>query len=311
VDERRTSNPEDGLTPDQDLEALAQMAAGGGRADRARLLLAFANVVAAGDLRPGTREMAETLLPALALEADEPTRAELAARVAEAPWAPPGLLADLAREPLEVSRPLLARCARLDEASLLLAAREGGPEMHLILARRPELPAAVADALIRRGWPDALTALAGNEATPLSAQQMELLVAAARRNAALRAPLLRRVETTPEMAARLRAWGSVEAEDPEAQQHYVQKLQQCGRLTPGFALRVLREGRLGLFEQALATLAGATPDTVRQALDADTPEALMQACAAGGVDRSVMPAIAARVRELNGGRPGPGAATPA
>jgi uncharacterized protein (DUF2336 family) len=66
---------------------------------------------------------------------------------------------------------------------------------------------------------------------------------------------------------------------------------------------------LGLFEHALATLGGLSAETVRQACDAETPEALMRACAAGGLDRAVAPAVAARVRELNGGRPGAGPAT--
>jgi uncharacterized protein (DUF2336 family) len=111
---------------------------------------------------------------------------------------------------------------------------------------------------------------------------------------------------TSALQGQLRQWASQGAEEPEAQQLYISKLQQCGKLTPGFAFRVLREGRLGLFEQALATLSGAAPGEVRRAFDADSPEPLMQACAAGGMDRSVMPAIAARVRELNGGRPGTG-----
>jgi len=100
-------------------------------------------------LLPQARALMEALLPALAEGADELTRAELSARLAEAPWAPPSLLAELAREPLEVSRPLLARSRALDTESLRLAAREGGPEMHLVLARRPGVaPAASRDETI-------------------------------------------------------------------------------------------------------------------------------------------------------------------
>jgi uncharacterized protein (DUF2336 family) len=67
---------------------------------------------------------------------------------------------------------------------------------------------------------------------------------------------------------------------------------------------VLRGGKLALFEQALAALGGLTPDEVRAALDADTPEPLARACALAGLDVAIRPVIAAHVRALNGGRPG-------
>jgi hypothetical protein len=51
----------------------------------------------------------------------------------------------------------------------------------------------------------------------------------------------------------------------------VRKLQQSGRLTPGFALRSLREGKRGLFVQALAGLSARQPEAVSAALASDDP----------------------------------------
>ena len=293
------------VTPE--VQSLTRWATSRSASDRNRLLLALANVVAADDLsrKPQAQSLMNTLLPALAESADELTRAELGERLAEAPWAPPGLLAALAREPLEVSRPLLARSRVLDAASLRAAALEGGPAMHVVLARRPDLPAEVVDLLLQRSWPDPMVALAQNTHIHLSPEQLDRLADASRHNLALKGPLRRRPEMTP---ARLQALQPEPQATDTEEGRYVSKLERCGRLTPGFAFRVLREGRLGLFEHALATLGGLSAETVREACDAESPEPLMRACAAGGVDRSVVPAIAARVRELNGGRPGAGTA---
>jgi uncharacterized protein (DUF2336 family) len=303
----RTSDTKSVASVTPEVQSLTRWATSRSASERNRLLLALANVVAADDLRrkPRAQSLMNTLLPALAEAADELTRAELGERLADAPWAPPALLAALASDPLEVSRPVLARSRALDDTSLRAAALEGGPAMHVVLARRPALPAEVVELLLQRGWPDPMVALAQNTDIDLSREQLERLVEASRHNLALRGPLRRRVEMTP---ALLRALEPEPRATETEEGRYVSKLERCGRLTPGFAFRVLREGRLGLFEHALATLGGLSAETVREACDAESPEPLMRACAAGGVDRSVVPAIAARVRELNGGRPGAGPA---
>jgi hypothetical protein len=69
-------------------------------------------------------------------------------------------------------------------------------------------------------------------------------------------------------------------------------------------VRVLKEGQLGLFVQALATLGEFDAADVRAALRARTAEPLALACAAVGIDRVVFPDILGRVMGLNAGRPG-------
>jgi uncharacterized protein (DUF2336 family) len=87
----------------------------------------------------------------------------------------------------------------------------------------------------------------------------------------------------------------------------VAKLETAGQLRPGYLLRALREGKLSLFVESLATLGRFQPDEVRRALDSDRPEVLGLACAAVGIDRSVFPTILELVRRLNDERPGGGA----
>ncbi len=91
------------------------------------------------------------------------------------------------------------------------------------------------------------------------------------------------------------------------EQRLIDKLHSAGQLRPGYLIRALREGRLGLFAGALAVLGRFDTAQVQATLDSDRPELLALACAAVGIDRSVFPDILDMVRDLNGGRPGGGA----
>ena len=98
-----------------------------------------------------------------------------------------------------------------------------------------------------------------------------------------------------------------EGEREVMEQRLIDKLHSAGQLRPGYLVRALREGRLGLFSTALAMLGGFDPDHVQATLDSDRPELLALACSAVGIDRSVFPDILEMTRLLNDGRPGGGA----
>ena len=98
-----------------------------------------------------------------------------------------------------------------------------------------------------------------------------------------------------------------EGEREAMEQRLIDKLHAAGQLRPGYLIRALREGRLGLFSGALAVLGRFDASHVRATLDSDRPELLALACAAVGIDRSVFPDILDMTRNLNEGRPGGGA----
>jgi uncharacterized protein (DUF2336 family) len=98
-----------------------------------------------------------------------------------------------------------------------------------------------------------------------------------------------------------------EGEREVMEQRLIDKLHAAGQLRPGYLIRALREGRLGLFANALAILGRFDPDHVQATLDSDRPELLALACSAVGIDRSVFPDILEMTRLLNDGRPGGGA----
>lgn len=96
---------------------------------------------------------------------------------------------------------------------------------------------------------------------------------------------------------------SRDGEREEMERRLIAKLEAAGQLRPGYLVRALKEGKLTLFENALAALGGFSPGDVRTALDASSPEPLALACAAVGIDRVVFPSLLSRIRELNAGRP--------
>lgn len=97
-----------------------------------------------------------------------------------------------------------------------------------------------------------------------------------------------------------------EGEREIMEQRLIDKLYSAGQLRPGYLVRALREGRLGLFTGALAILGRFEAAHVRATIDSDRPELLALACAAVGIDRSVFPDILEMTRQLNDGRPGGG-----
>jgi uncharacterized protein (DUF2336 family) len=92
-------------------------------------------------------------------------------------------------------------------------------------------------------------------------------------------------------------------ERQETEQRLIAKLHDAGQLRPSYLLRALREGKLSLFEAALARIGEFNQDQIHLAVISSRPELLALACVAVGVDRSVFPTLLGLVRDLNGGLP--------
>ncbi len=310
---------------------------------RERLLL---GVIALCDARPPSGELSPVLgeiFLALARKAEREVRKVLSQRLAEADWAPPALINLLALDEIEIARPVLAASPLLKDDDLLRVLVEATLEHQIEVARRPNLGGRVADAIIDRGEPATLTALAFNRTAEISLDGLRRLVEQSRRVAALRGPLTRHPRLTEQLAEQMYLWvgaalrqsicarfqvdearltplieravydarsGTMtpvpanDADRDEMERRLVAKLQSAGQLRAGYLIRAIRERRLGLFVHALATLGGFSVAEVRQALAARSPEALFYACAAAGVDRAVYPALLAEIRLLNDGFPG-------
>ncbi|MDZ4362809.1 DUF2336 domain-containing protein [Brevundimonas sp.] len=324
-----------------DLLALAQSRTSD---DRQRLLLGITALCDArppsGELSPVLSE----IFLLLAQQAERDVRRILSERLAHAEWAPRALVNVLALDEIEIARPIIAASPLLQDEDLLAILVQATIEHQIEVARRPRLSGRVADAIIERAEPASLTALASNRTAEISGEGLRRMVDHSRRIAALRAPLTRHPRLSDMQARQLYQWvgaalrqsiaerftideqalqaeidkavdgawrdaqpPAVAGPDPEREEmerRLIDKMQAAGQLKPGFLIRAIRESRLSLFTQALATLGGYSLGQVREALAARTPETLYYACASIGIDRAVFPALLADVRRLNGGPPG-------
>ena len=309
---------------------------------RERLLL---GVVALCDARPPTGELSPVLSEiflTLARQAERDVRKVLSEKLAHAEWAPPALVNVLALDEIEIARPVLAASPILQDDDLLRVLVEATLEHQIEVARRPHIGGRVADAIIERGEPATLTALAFNRTAEISVDGVRRLVEQSRRVAALRGPLIRHPRLTAQLAEQMYEWVgealrqsicarfpvdgrrlaavvdravddarrdamAPTADDPERdemERRLVAKLQAAGQLRAGYLIRAVRERRLGLFVHALAALGGFSVAGIREAMAAASPEPLFYACASVGVDRAVFPALLVEIRLLNDGSPG-------
>lgn len=311
---------------------------------RQRLLL---GVIALCDASPPHGDLSPILgeiFLSLARNAEREVRKLLSEKLAHADWAPAALVNVLALDEIEIARPVLTFSPILQDDDLLRVLIEASLEHQIAIARRPHISGRVADAVIERGEPAVLTALATNRTADLSIEGLRRLVEHSRRIAALRGPLTRHPRLTEALAEQMYHWvgaalrqsiaarfnvdekaigaaifDAVEgvirharadetpedgAERAEMERRLIDKLQAAGQLRAGFLVRAVREQRLSLFIHGLATLAGFAPTDVRDALNAPTPEALYYACTAVGIDRAVFPTLLTELRKLNQSLPG-------
>jgi uncharacterized protein (DUF2336 family) len=315
--------------------------------DRNRLLLAMADLCATSEeaRQPALRGLLGDVFIRLAAEAEREIRKALAERLAAADWAPKALIDILALDEIEIARPVILDSPLLQDEDLLRILVQAAVEHQIEVARRPGVGPRVVEAILDRGEPSVLAALAGNTATDLSEDAIRRLVFASRRITALRSPLARHPQLTRPLALQMYSWigealrialadrfdvdaselcravgdavadahagppqrsAPASEEQDEMEGRLVAKLEAAGELRPGYLVRALKEGKLSLFQTALAALGGFPISEVRRACNASDPELIALACAAVGIDRVVFPTLLVLMRELNAGRPGGG-----
>jgi uncharacterized protein (DUF2336 family) len=190
-------------------ERLIQLAHSRTPEDRDRLLQALADLCrASGEAaaQPATQELLSSIFLSLVVEAERDMRRRLAEKLATAEWAPPALINVLALDDIEVARPIIAASPVLKDKDLVALLLEATIEHQIEVARRPGLGRPVVAAILRQGEPAVLTALAGNPTAEIEDEDLRVLVAEARRVAALRAPLANHPKLTSDLALQLYVW---------------------------------------------------------------------------------------------------------
>jgi uncharacterized protein (DUF2336 family) len=311
--------------------------------DRERLLARLVDLCEAQPvpLASTAAEELEAVFLTLATDAERDIRARLAERLARADWAPQKLIETLARDDIEVARPIIAASPLLKDQALIWILSEATLAHRIEVAMRPRLGAAVVEAVVDQAEPAVLTALAANPTADISPDAMARLVDFARTVAALGAPLSAHPRMSAELAKTLYLWvgqslreaivarfevdaaaleaaiaGSVAEAAPRAPRRrgpdastlkLVSKLADAEQLRPSYLMRALKDHNVELFEAALAKLGPYRVEDVHRAvMSAHKPELLGLACAGVGIDRSAFPTLLELVRQCNDGLPGGG-----
>ncbi len=185
---------------------LLELARGKGVDDRRRLLLGIAALCDATPPGAEASPILGEIFMVIARQAERDIRKALSDSLASAEWAPPALIAMLALDEIEIARPVIANSPLLKDQDLLRVLVEATIEHQIEVARRPRISGRVADAIIDRGEPASLTALAGNKTAEVSEDALGRLIEHSRRVAALRAPLTRHPRLNDALATQLYQW---------------------------------------------------------------------------------------------------------
>ena len=229
---------------------------------------------------------------ALIMLLDDPSplvRLAMAEALGASPAAPPAVVLALTDDRPDIAAVVLARSPLLLDADLVDRVGAGEPISQAAVARRRELPCAVAAALAEVGSAESCLILIENPHALIAPFSLQRIVERHGHLAAIREALLDRDDLPSAMRQTLvvalsralanfvvaRQWLGAEqanrvtreacekatvalaaaAPEPEVRP-LVQHLRQSGQLSSGLVLRALLSGNLALFEEALAELSG-------------------------------------------------------
>ncbi|WP_291854634.1 DUF2336 domain-containing protein [Bradyrhizobium sp.] len=259
-----------------------------GPAERAEATAVLARVYLYSDLSDGDRAASES---ALIMQLDDPepsVREALARALAFSDQSPPPVILGLAADQPEIASWVLEHSPLLMDADLVDAVATGQSDTQSAIARRADLPCAVAAAIAEVGSAEACLVLIENGSAEIVAFSFDRMVERHGHLAAIREAMLARedlpVATRQLLLAKLsealaefavaQAWLGGDRAQRVAREAcekatvtlaaitpanevplLIQHLRKSGQLTAGLILRALLSGNVALFEQALAELA--------------------------------------------------------
>ncbi|TRO96531.1 DUF2336 domain-containing protein [Glycocaulis profundi] len=261
------------------------------------------------------------ILSAIAQETAADARRELSDRFADAAQAPRGLIMQLARDAIEVARPILERSARLNEDDLLRIVHEKGEAHMRAISGRAVVPEKVSEIIVEKGDDHTVARLVGNEGAQLSRAAHETVAKRAETSPVLQAPLAQRSDTPPDLLhdlmmvvetslrerimSRFEAMedGAVEAalaasrarlekrlsedRDIAEARKWIQQRQLRKELDGALLARLLRERETVKFCVGFAELTGLDYHAARRAVEHEDIDLLALVCKASGFDRAI------------------------
>lgn len=297
--------------------------------DRGQVAEAVFSLCADGDtpLTPSENAIAFEILERLYPQIERTVRRVLADRLADRDTVPASLVALLARDSIDIARPVLVRSPLLDDTALIAIVMERGVDHRLAISERKSLSSPVTDVLLVLGDDTVAMLIASNPQAAISSNGMLRLTERAAHAPDLHWPLARRAELTPVLASRLSlcAGSAVRAFladlfgptlPPGVEQDLFAAAEDASgifatRRTPGTAaspdvpmnslldafLKALRDGQSERADALMAQVTRLPASAVAQVLYTPAGRALAVICRSGGASRTVFAELYAR---LNG-----------
>ena len=177
-------------------------------------------------ISPQERHIASDLLIEVLRDSDTHTRLRCAERMALLIEAPSLLLRFLARDDIQVARPLLEVCEAFDDSDLIATAL--APTIttahRLLMAKRKRVSETVVDVLVSFGEPEVMLALLRNEGATFAHPAMEAATALSKSQSQLTPYLLKRTELKPSQGLTLFWWAAPEERKRIFQRFAVERL---------------------------------------------------------------------------------------
>jgi uncharacterized protein (DUF2336 family) len=180
---------------------------------RRALLKRLADVVCLPSSRVNAfeRSMTSDLLIEILRDANVDERVRVAQRLCSLIDAPSALARLLVRDVIEVASPVLELCTSLCDTELIDCAKNATVKHRLLIAARRDVSELVCEALVEPMEAPVIEAVLRNETARLSANALEILVAATREHSRMIPLLLRRPELRPSHAYILFWWADADA----------------------------------------------------------------------------------------------------
>jgi uncharacterized protein (DUF2336 family) len=278
-----------------------------------------------GEIEPQIQKLMDDILLGLVRNVEQRIRARLAERLAPLKSAPPELLRLLAKDDINIARPILTRSPQLLEEDLIAIIGSASKDHAVAIARRPRLAERVGDVLIESGDIQIFEALAENQTAKLSRGALGALAVRSEAHEPLQKMLLSRKDLPPEFAHQMFWWVSATLRrfilerfdiDQAALDRMIFEIAEenapgAGRKALKTGLNVanliinLRTDKAADFRRDLAGLVGVSEETARRIINDPGGEALAVACRAMGADRSQFTTLLLLLDYKRFGRPRP------
>ena len=289
-----------------------------------------------------TAQLAQAVLALLVGDIEKEVRKALAETVAASAKLPPTIAEKLARDDIEVARPVLEKSPVLSDDKLAEIVRTNSVQYALAVAGRERISEQLADALVDTGQERVVAKLAGNLGAELTKRTLKRILEDFRSSRRVQDRLVRRPALPHEITEELVSiigdrieWELVKTRrispeearaivsavrervtlgmtardnDQESLLRYFRGRHLAGELGPDELLGYLRDGDVVALEAALAVMSGLAPRTVRQALYCTDRRYLAAVCVRADLPASHYVALrmALELAEScleNGGRP--------